>query len=429
MSNNLFFKIYSALALLMISPFSASPDSTQALQYLLQEALQNNTALRAYHYAWKSAEANISPESTLPDPVLGFNLMNLPTNTYDFDQEPMTGKQLTVMQKVPFPGKLGLKHEIAREAALVKRYEYLEFRIQLLKQVKLIYYELLYLNKAIATVEKNEIVIRQLIEIAGTRYRTGKGLQQDVLRAQIELAGIKEKLITFKQQKLALTVQFNTLLNRSPDQRPDITGSFDEPAVEFDSLGLLSQAEKQRPLLQSSQAAMNQSAHKAKLARKAILPDFTLGIAYTQRDVLRNGAGGVDYLSGFISVNVPLFFWRKQNSEFQQSQLDQAAIKQRTESIRQELRADLTLAISELQKNHDLLGLYKTGIINLASQAFQSALAAYEVDKTDFLTVVNNQLNLINYELKYQRILCDYHKTMAELEAIIGIELNQSNRE
>ena len=81
------------------------------LQDLINEAFQNNLELQAIQYNWESDKAKIPQAGALPDPQLGFNLQNVPVNSFRFDQEPMTSKQILLQQKFPFPGKLGLQKD------------------------------------------------------------------------------------------------------------------------------------------------------------------------------------------------------------------------------------------------------------------------------------------------------------------------------
>ena len=184
-------------------------DNMMILNELINEALENNTELQASYHIWQASEKGEIYAGALPDPVLGFSVMNLPTDTYTFDQEPMTGKQISLMQMIPFPGKLGLKEKIAGQESYINEMSYLETKNALIEKVKSVYYELYYIDKAILKTDKNAALMRQFTRIAETRYRVGKGLQQDVLRANVEQSKISAKLIRLKQQRRNLNTQLN----------------------------------------------------------------------------------------------------------------------------------------------------------------------------------------------------------------------------
>jgi cobalt-zinc-cadmium efflux system outer membrane protein len=425
-----FMKIRLGLVLILIlimhaGSFAQSPDSLLHLSDLIKEGLENNLGIKGLYSVWQADQAKIPQAGALPDPVLSFNLMNLPINSCDFDQEPMTGKQISLMQMFPFPGKLGLQEKIAQENSAISEAKYQELRNQLVKDIKQAYYDIFFVDKAIETTQKNTQLIEQFVSIAQTKYTVGKGLQQDVLKAQVELSKMTDKLITLQQKREALAAQLNSLLNR-PAETP--VGKPMEPGIlplQDDLAKFKDVAEENRPLLKAWQAMVNRSEQSIRLAKKSYFPDFRIGVAYTQRDVLQSGMGGVDFLSAMFSINLPIYSGRKQSKKVQESQFVHDSAQENLDNIRNQIFSALQSQLTEAEKNSRLMNLYKTGIIPQASQSLNSAIAGYQNDKVDFLTMLNNQITLFNYELDYYRILSDYNKNIVGLEALTGIRFDQ----
>lgn len=412
-----------ALALLS-TPMAAQPaEAPLDLQTLIREALTNNPDLQSLENAALAAEARVPQAGALPDPVLSFNLMNLPVNSFDFDQEPMTGKQIALMQKFPFPGKQGLREEIARDQATVMDFRYRELRNQLVRNVKIAYYRLYLIDKSIAITRKNAEVLEEFTKIAESKYSVGRGLQQDVLRAQVELSKITDRLIDLQQRRDAQEAALNALLDRSPDAPLGAVPDLDFSALAVTLPQLRDSADANRPLLLAWETSVRQNEKQVGLARKGYLPDFSLGIAYSQRDVLKSGIGGVDFLSGMVNVEVPLYFWRKQRKQVEESRYGLGATQRRLREVRNGVYAELETLRSDIERNKRRLDLYRTGILPQARQSLESAIAGYQTDKVDFLTLLNNQINLFNFELDYFRILSDYHINLARLEAAVGASL------
>jgi len=86
---------------------------------------------------------------------------------------------------------------------------------------------------------------------------------------------------------------------------------------------------------------------------------------------------------------------------------------------------ELEKVYSDLEKNKKRLELFKNSIIPQANQTLQSSLTAYQVDKLEFLTVIDNQMTLYEYELESYRILSDYHINIAELDALVGMGISR----
>ncbi len=420
-----FIFVIQLLFLSVISPVITAQTADRPLQLslLIEEALAQNPDLQSAQNTWQAQVATVPQAGALPDPVLSFNLLNLPVNTLDFNQEAMTGKQIAIMQMFPFPGKQGLRENIAREGATVAEYRYRELRNQLVQNVKSIYYDLYFVDRAIEITQKNTGILAEFVQIAETKYSVGTGLQQDVLRAQVEHSKMTDRLIKLQQKRETLEAQLNALLNRPANDPVGPTAALSYREFPLDFAELKAVADTARPLLQAWQATLRQSDQTVKLAKKEYFPDFSLAVAYTQREVLQSGMGGADFVSGMLSVKIPLYFGRKQRRQVEEKQLLKQSVADKYRNIQNQVYAALDATLNEVHNNQRLVELFQTGIIPQASQSLQSAIAGYQTDKVDFLTLLTNQINLFNFEQDYHRILSEYFKGIAKLEALAGTEI------
>lgn len=403
--------------------YSQVPDSLLQLEHIIQEVISNNPNLESYHQQWDASRTRISQAQALPDPVLGLNLMNLPMNSFSFNQEPMTGKQLTIMQMFPFPGKLDLQGSIAESESMIAEQQFHELQNQLIKQAKLIYYDLSYVEVALETVHNNKDLLSDFVSIAETRYEVGRGLQQDVLRAQVALSKMIDQELKLIQKKVDLQAQLNALMNK-PANLPLGKAVISEQlkiVASLDSLMLV--ASSKRPLLKAWNIKLDQSEQRVNLAQKNLYPDFSVGVAYTQRNELDNGMNGYDFLSAMFSIKVPIYSKNKQSQKLQETRILQGSTESNLESIRSGIEEQIQLTLSSIQKNQQLLHLYETGILPQAEESLESSMYGYQNDKVDFLSLLDSELTLFNFRLEYYRFLADYQKDIAALEALIGTQL------
>ena len=396
------------------------------LENLIEEGLENNPQVKAFYTKSRADEARVPQAGSLPDPMVSLNVLNLPVDNFVFDQEPMTGKQLAVKQTFPFPGKLSLKENIARKGANVSQANWEELRWQLIRNIKVTYYKLYFVDEAIRTTEKNRMLLTEFVAIAEQKYAVGRGLQQDVLKAQVELSKMEDKLIDLRQKREEVESRMNALLNRPIDQplaktSPLVYKPFSLNRDDLEQLIL-----NNKPLFKAWESRIDQSREKISLAEKQYWPDFSVFAAYSQRDVLQSGMGGVDFLSAGVTLNIPLYFWRKQRKRVEETTLLKQSVEERYQNVKLQTFSALDNAISEHLKLDERVDLYESGIIPQATQALQSAMIGYQTDKVDFLTLVNNQMTLFNLELEYARILSDYNKNVAELEYLTGDILSAS---
>jgi outer membrane protein TolC len=250
----------------------------------------------------------------------------------------------------------------------------------------------------------------------------GTGLQQDVLKAQVELSKILDELIVLRQKKETARARINTLINRLPQSPlPDpgelVMTEFSLTMEELQEMALGSSL----PLKAMDQViASNQAA--VGFARKQYYPDFNLSLAYKQREKGDNFEGD-DWFSAFVSVNVPLYFKKKQDFGVIEAESNLARAHSKYVEVKNNVFFDLKDTYEEIKKGEERIHLYKEGFLPQARQSLDSAISGYQVDKVDFLTLVDNQLTLLKFELAYYRTLTDYEKELAELEAIVDQRL------
>ena len=162
------------------------PASVLDLGELISEALQANPDIAATQ---KNRDAlwERSPQAKAwDDPRLSFGVRNLPTDDGDFNKIDMTTKEVSLSQVIPLPGITSLREKVAIQEAKSADRMHDYTRLQVIRAVKKAYFELYLVNRHINTAEKNRDLLDQFAEIARSNYIVGNGLQQDVLKAQIE---------------------------------------------------------------------------------------------------------------------------------------------------------------------------------------------------------------------------------------------------
>lgn len=155
------------------------------------------------------------------------------------------------------------------------------------------------------------------------------------------------------------------------------------------------------------------------LARKNFYPDFSVSFTYYNRPELPEMYGLT------VGVKLPLYYKQKQRPALVEARASAAAERWQFENTLTLLFfriKDRYLAATNAQR---LLTLYGTTIIPQSALSLESAIAGYEVGKVDFLTLLNNLVTLLNYELGYYEQLSNVEKAIAGLEPLVGIPLRQ----
>ena len=398
------------------SPIWAPPE----LARLIEEGLDQNKEIKSLEDRVESLKKEIPFAGSLDDPRLGFAILNLPTDTFDFDQEPMTQKQIFLAQKFPWFGKLDLRTQRAALKAVRQQAILDAKRLELARKIAVAYYELGYVATSLQTNARLTDIVSQLLGVAETRYATGRGLQQDVLQAQVEVSKLLNEKITLEKTSRNLEDRINELLNResfTPVQPPK---GLSFPDLQLEIERLQDKALKENPQLRVRQAQIDIVAKEIELARKDYWPDMDVKIAYGQREEDLTGRDLPDLVTGSVTMNIPLWQKSRQNSKLAAVKMDhQAAVnfyRNLVESLPHRVDA-LVTEIHDTQKNYRL---FNEALLLQADQWASSSLSAYEVGAVEFNTMIGAQTRLLRFELQTANYLFRIYQKRAELEETLG---------
>ena len=437
--------IISAAALLgllaLLAPLGEV--AAQSADTLVARALAVHPALRAATTRTEAARRQVQPAGALPDPMLMAGVQNLPLGSEpDMDgPDPMTMRMLGVAQTIPYPGKLSASRRVAaREVEAAEATLAATIR-RITRDVKDAYYELAFLDRALEIVGRNQSVLVNLIRLTEARYSVGSAGQQDVLKAQVEASRLAETAASLSEQRRATVARLNALLDRPSDTpvrgasvpatvaRAAVAQSPDDIRFISAALGARAAGSPLPPLAELQELALRESAElneqeamiaaqtaRVDLARRQYLPDFELNLQYGQRH------GRPDMLTAFVSVPIPIWKGRKQDQLTAASRAELSALEAERAAKRNEVRAEVARLVSELERQRAQLAVYVKAVLPQSRASLASATASYQVGKTEFLTVLENQATLFGYETEYFRALTDFARTLAELERVVGKE-------
>lgn len=429
------------LLLLARAGQAQSSADTADLAGLVRSALAGSPVLRAARLRADAARARVSPSGLRPDPMLMVGVQNFPVSEPGFEDF-MTMKMVGIQQTIPHPGKLGLQRRAAESEVDMAQAVLAGAERQVTRDVQDAYYDLAFVDQALAIVARNRDLLVGIMKVAETRYSAGTAGQQDVLRARLEASRLAEQAVTLTEQRRATLARLNAALGRSPETtvpNPAIPLRITRAAVADSAAGvrftsaalgarasgsplpplavLQETALRESPALREDAAKVAAQAARLELARKSHLPDFDVSIQYGQR------RGYSDMVSAVVSVPLPLQKGRRQDAEVTAARADSGAFEADREARANDLRVEVARLVSELERQRTQLALYKSAIIPQGRAALTSATASYQVGRVEFVALLENQATVFNYETEYFRVLTDFAKTLAELERVVGAEV------
>lgn len=406
---------------LPLGTFAASQgDSFTPLTAFIAQALRTNPEIQAALWEREAASQRISPAEALDDPVLEAGVLYAPLASSTFNREDMTMKMIGLSQRLPFPGKRGLRKDVAIEEAQSVGYGYEETVNRVVRDIKVAYFDLGLTLEMIRLVEKNRLILEEFLHLAEDHYGVGQGNQTDVLKAQTQLSRTMDDLFRLARERRVIEAELVRLLGHDAAiaiPTPELP-QLREELLNLESL--LEAALTQRPQLLALQSLVARNEKELQLARRNYYPDFDVRMSYGQRDNTLDGANRPDMVSLTVAVNLPI--WR--GSKLEPREAESLALRHQALNLyqaqRDELIAELRQQVEAAEQSLESAQLYRTAILPQARLTVESALAAYQVDRVDFLTLLDSQMTVFNFEISLATAIASYNKTLAQINLLIG---------
>lgn len=401
-------------------PAAVESRGTTPLARLIAEALQNNPEIRAARKEQEAALQRVAPAGALDDPMLEAGVINLPTNSLRFDREDMTMKMIGLSQRLPYPGKRGLRRDVATRDAESVGYGYQETVNRVVRDIKVAYFDLGLTLEMTRLVEKNKLILEQFLRIAEGRYSVGQGTQADVLKAQTQLSKMVDELLKLARERPMIEAELHRMLGRSAAVAAPIP---EPPQLREETLNLDSLREvalTRRPQLLALQSIVSRNEKALDLARKDYYPDFDVRLSYGQRDNMPDGTRRSDMVSLTVAMNLPVWRDNKLAPRVAESLAMRDQALNMYQAQRNEVAAKLRQQAAAAEQSLKSARLYQTAILPQARLTVESTLAAYRVNRVDFLTLLDSQMTVFNYEISLVTALASYNKALAEIDLLTG---------
>lgn len=408
---------------------------------LVARALAVSPQLRATRQRVRAAEARVTPAGIRPDPMLTAAIQSFPVGDPGFSDF-MTMKMVGVSQTFPARGKLAGARRAAVQELAAARAEADASALVIARDVRGTYYDIAYIDQALAIVARTRDVLVSLLRATEARYEVGTAGQHDVLRARLESARLGDDAAALREERSAAAARLNALLDRPTDAPigpasipahivraavADPPGRIrfvsatlgsraaDSPLPPLDSLQAV--ATRQSPALRAHQAMIAAQAARVDLARLERRPDIDVSLQYGQRDGFR------DMITAMVSVPLPIQRRRKQDELAAAAGAELAAIAAEHHQRSNAIRADVARLYTQIERARTQLALTVKSVLPQSRATFEVAVASYQTGRAEFVTMLEAQSTLFSAETNYFRALSDFAKALAELEQVVGQEI------
>ena len=386
----------------------------------IQLVLQRNPQVRAAELKVQRLTHRIPQATSLDDPMFTVSPVGEMAETAAGQVSLMTG----VSQKLPFSGKLETRGRIASQQVAVAVQDLQRVRLNVIADTRRAYWSYYETARAIDVIAAQRTLLAEFKQIAEAKYRSGTATQQDVLRASVELSNLDNELITVEQRQTTAVAMLNDLLDRRIDAPLPEPGPVELDRTTLELNRLMSDAAMANPDIQRVHERIEAYRQRLELARLQRWPDLTVSVSYNvvDDDGLSSVANGDDQWWMGFGVNLPVWTEKLDAAE-------QEALKGVLEGV-----ADLTGernrvafrvqdALVKVDTQQRLVLLFQDVIIPQARQTVEASASSYRAGRTDFLTLVDNWGQLLDFELMYHRNLAQFEQSYADLQQVVGQDI------
>ena len=377
-------------------------------------ALRSDPVLAKLKAQVRGLKEKAIADDSLPDPRLKVGLMNLPVdNLVDFEQEPMTQKLIGISQTFPPFGSLD--HQRARTEALATAMEAeaAARELEVLRNVRNTWLELYFQFEAEKLIQISVRTFAELVDVARFRYRAGRGNQHDLVRAQMELALLNDRLRNIEITKFTILARMGRWIGI-----PRINASL---PLKFPNLPNLPSYDEIRaaignhPAVQAAVARVQAGRAGEKAAKSLYFPKVMLEFTYGQRDFDR-----ADLVSGMLSLELPFFPGKRQSRLLASSRQETGAARSAMDQQRRVLNEMLEAEFARWNRLEERFKLYKNEVIPLSSQFAESSMNAYRTGVSDFAIQARARLAELDNGIEALRVQIERSKAHANLLYIYG---------
>ncbi len=396
-----------------IAPPAAPPLSLDAV---VADALEHNPEIAAMARTFDAMRAKVPQAKAWPEPMVEVASMG---NIVPFDVQngdPSSSRMVSVTQEIMWPGKLSLMGKMAGAEAEAEWWAFEQTRRMVVADTKAAYFDLAYLTKAVETTTKNRMLMERVAKIAEARYSVGRGMQQDVLKAQLEVTRMTEMLWMLEQRRESAAARLNTLLYREPDSPLGAPEELARRPVGY-TLEALKELALTSPILKQQKSRVDREQYALRLAERQYYPDMSVGYTWVNRP-------GMPEMHGVtFGVKLPLYFWQRQRPGVAEAASSMASERKRLEAAHALLFFKIKDAYLMAVTGEKLVDLYASATIPQATLTLESGIAAYESGTIDFLMLLDDLKTLFTYELGYYEQLANVEKAVTMLEPLVGTPL------
>ncbi|RBW46544.1 TolC family protein [Psychromonas sp. B3M02] len=395
--------------------------SALSLQNAEQIALQDDPGQKIYQAKQASLIAQGKSSATLADPMIKFGLANMPTDNFSLDSDPMTQMTFGVSQQFSRGNTLEITKEGFTLQSEVAVYQGLNRRLLVKKAVRDLWFDILFIEKSVQLVTENRRLFNSFYQDLASQFTLGLIENEDLISAEIELGLLDEKLDKLNQQSLTYRhllsewigeLAYQTFQTSLPTWSDTLDYINRDPSLNPQHYEVLRAHPKVKALAQSILVA---SSH-IKLVQQDYKPSFKVELGYGRRlSEDDNGDLRSDLVSGFVTMDIPLFTEQRQDQKVISAQQNKGQKQAEHRLLVRQLNAQLNAEIVRYQQLISRQHRYRDSLLKQANEHAEVLEQSYQSNTRPFQDVIQAYIHKLNLSIEYQKLYFDGWKSLSKI--------------
>jgi len=351
-------------------------------------------------------------EAQLPDPMARLAVVNLPTDSFNFTQEPMTQLQLGLRQEFPRGNTLAL-NGVRRQAQAEEQWARKSLALRRIElAVSTAWFDRFYFEQAKGVIAESRSAVKDLLEALSASFATGNLTSQDILRTELELSLLDDRLIEIERNSAITQADLARYIGMAANRAlPDTFPNLRDPP----SFQEIEAALSNHPELIGHDAIIAVEETDVRLAEEAYKPSWALEAGYGLR-----GGRRPNFASVGLSVSIPLFTGRRQDRNLNAAVKERGAARLDRGATLLNLHRDLERSYADWKHLNERMELYRDATLARASETAEASITTYSNRLTDFAELIRSQLAQLDAELKFFELRTAQAKAWAVLNYLAG---------
>jgi outer membrane protein, heavy metal efflux system len=403
-----------AFACTSVIPALAQTSERLVLSEVIAEARDHNPDIKAARDRVAAAKARPAQVSAYDDPMVSYEAWNAPES---FRVDHADNNIFRLSQKIPFPGKRSLAGTMAARDADMAEQNLRSVELDAVASATKAYYDLWMVHQNILIYSRDKDLVERFAKIAEQKYAVGQVSQPDVLRAQVELTRLINRVTTETLAADGARAALNALLSRADDEPLGVPEGPPPPALDVRLDDLVALALERRPERVAQQAAIAREENALRLAKLNYLPDFELSAGRFVNYRARDGVGAM------VSVSIPIAYKGKYDAALSEAEARLSAAKNDLRRVDDAIRREVKQAFVGARTALEQRNLFVSTHIPQAELALRGTQSGYETGKVDFLSLIDSIRAIEWVHVEHIQAAAAFEKSFADLKRAVAADV------